>query len=73
MLGDKLKVAEWAEYVSAKTDWERRNLEARIERLGVNLPIQGGTSSIMASGFFNNIRVSADQWKNPLQPIIVVH
>lgn len=28
----------------------------------------------MARGFMNNIRVSKQQsWKNPLQPIIVVH
>lgn len=33
-----------------------------------------GTSSIMACGFMNNIRESLkENWKQPLQPIIVVH
>lgn len=74
MLGDKLKVQEYSLYENAKSDRERKNLKARIERLGVNLPIQGGTSSIMARGFMNNIRESIKQdWKQPLQPIIVVH
>lgn len=74
MLGDKLCVAEYGYWQKAKTDWEKKNLVARIQRLGVNLPIQGGTSSIMASGFMNNIRVSMKEgWKSPLQPIIVVH
>lgn len=37
-------------------------------------PIQGGCSSIMACGFMNNIRQSLkENWKNPLQPLIVVH
>lgn len=74
MLGDKLKVPEFDWYLEAKSEYEKRSLVARIQRLGVNLPIQGGTSSIMASGFMNNIRVSKEEgWKNPLQPIIVVH
>lgn len=74
MLGDKLKVSEYDWYKEAKTTREKSNLESRINRLGVNLPIQGGTSSIMASGFMNNIRESKIcGWKNPLQPIIVVH
>lgn len=74
MLGDRLKVQEYTWYLDAATMWEKKNLEARIQRLGVNLPIQGGTSSIMACGFMNNIRVSKlEGWKNPLQPIIVVH
>lgn len=74
MLGDKLKVVEYNYYTKAKTRFEKANLEARIQRLGVNLPIQGGTSSIMSRGFFNNIRESIKQgWNNPLQPIITVH
>jgi DNA polymerase I-like protein with 3'-5' exonuclease and polymerase domains len=75
MLGDKLRLREFYDYLpKATNDRERNNLIARIKRLGVNLPIQGGTSSIMACGFFNNIRVSKEQgWKTPLQPIIVVH
>lgn len=74
MLGDRLKVQEYTWYLDAATMWEKKNLESRIQRLGVNLPIQGGTSSIMACGFMNNIRVSKlEGWKNPLQPIIVVH
>ena len=74
MLGDKLKVVEYNYYTKAKTIFEKANLEARIQRLGVNLPIQGGTSSIMSRGFFNNIRESIKQgWNNPLQPIITVH
>ena len=75
MLGDKLRVREFYEFLpKAKNKWEEKNLIARIKRLGVNLPIQGGTSSIMACGFFNNIRQSVvEGWKQPLQPIIVVH
>lgn len=74
MLGDKLKVQEYEWLLKATSEREKKNLIARIKRLGVNLPIQGGTSSIMARGFMNNIRVSKQQsWKNPLQPIIVVH
>ena len=75
MLGDKLRVREYYDYLpKAKTERERNNLIARIQRLGVNLPIQGGTSSIMASGFMNNIRTSyKEDWSVPLQPLITVH
>lgn len=73
MLNDKLKIKEYDLWLKA-TPREKNNLKARCERLGVNLPIQGGTASIMASGFFNNIRESIREgWKQPLQPIIVVH
>lgn len=73
MLNDKLKIKEY-ELLQKATPRERNNLVARCQRLGVNLPIQGGTASIMASGFFNNIRESIQEgWKQPLQPIIVVH
>lgn len=74
MLGDKLKVIEW-NYLKKATDRrEKNNLIARIQRLGVNLPIQGGTSTIMQHGFFNNIRQSIKEgWEMPLQPIITVH
>lgn len=74
-LGDKLRLIEYTDYLpKATTDRERGNIIARIERLGTNLPIQGGTSSIMACGFYNNIRKSLEEgWKQPLQPIIVVH
>lgn len=40
-MGDKLKIDEWRFYEKAKTQGEKRNLTARIQRLGVNLPIQG--------------------------------
>ena len=74
MLGDKLKIQEYEWYLDATTEREKKGLVARIQRLGVNLPIQGGTSSIMACGFMNNIRESKrEEWKNPLQPSIVVH
>ena len=73
MLKDKLKIKEY-ELLQTCTPREKNNLQARCQRLGVNLPIQGGTASIMASGFFNNIRESIQEgWKDPLQPIIVVH
>lgn len=73
MLKDKLKIKEY-ELLQTCTPREKNNLTARCQRLGVNLPIQGGTASIMASGFFNNIRESIQEgWKDPLQPIIVVH
>ena len=74
MLGDKLRIAEFTLYKKAKNPREINNLVARIKRLGVNLPIQGGTSSIMARGFMNNIRMSKLLgMKYTLQPIIVVH
>lgn len=74
MLGDKLKVTEYDLLLKSTSEREKKGLIARIQRLGVNLPIQGGTSSIMASGFMNNIRESIKNgWKNILQPIIVVH
>lgn len=38
--GDKLKVEEWKYYLKAKNERERKNQEARIMRLGVNLPIK---------------------------------
>lgn len=46
MLGDKLKVKEYDLWLKATNKWEKNNLESRIRRLGVNLPIQGGTSTI---------------------------
>lgn len=74
MLGDKMRVNIWEEYKYAKTSSEKRQLEQKVKRLGVNMPIQGGTSVIMASGFFNTIRRSYEEgWRLPLQPIIVVH
>jgi hypothetical protein len=75
MLGDKLQLREYVDYLpKATSDRERNNIIARINRLGVNLPIQGGTSTIMACGFNNDIRVSLQEgWKKPLQPLIVVH
>lgn len=74
-LGDKLRLIEYYKYLpKAKSERERGNIIARIQRLGTNLPIQGGTSSIMACGFNNNIRQSIREgWKQVLQPIIVVH
>ena len=42
MLGDKLRLREYYEFLpKAKTKSERNNIIARIQRLGVNLPIQG--------------------------------
>lgn len=77
MLGDTIVVPEYGWLMEAKERGdmaEARRLEARLKRLGVNLPIQGGTSSLMAKGFWNNVRVSLNEgWKCPLVPIIVVH
>ena len=39
MLGDKLQVQEWKYYQAATNQREKKNQEARIQRLGVNLPI----------------------------------
>lgn len=39
MLGDKLQVQEWKYYQAATSQREKKNQEARIQRLGVNLPI----------------------------------
>lgn len=74
MLGDKLKVVEFDWMLKSTSRGEQRNLQARIQRLGVNLPIQGGTAGIMASGFMNTYRESEKQgWKYPLEPYICVH
>jgi DNA polymerase I-like protein with 3'-5' exonuclease and polymerase domains len=70
--GDKLKIEEWKYYLKAKNERERKNQEARIQRLGVNLPIQGGTSTAMSSGFFNDLRV-AKQNSWDLTSFITVH
>ena len=42
MLGDKLLIQEYELWKKSTSEREKKNLEARIERLGVNLPIQGG-------------------------------
>lgn len=47
--GDKLQVDEWKYYKKATTMREKKNLEARIQRLGVNLPIQGQRSAVLGS------------------------
>lgn len=75
MLGDRLWLPEYGFLQQAKNQWEIKDLIAKIKRRGVNYPVQGGTSSIMASGFMNNIRVSLRDPRMPvkLQPIIVVH
>ena len=73
--GDWLQVAEWFDYVKASMTnnvREMKNAEAKINRLGVNLPIQGGTSEAMTSGFWNDIRVSKREgW--PITSFITVH
>lgn len=38
--GDKLKVEEWKYYKAATSEREKKSQEARIKRLGVNLPIK---------------------------------
>ena len=70
--GDRLQVDEWKYYKEAKTEGERRKQRSRIERLGVNLPIQGGTSTAMSSGFFNDLRVAKEEGWN-LTSFITVH
>lgn len=37
MMGDKLKVIEYDLWKKATSNYEKKNLEARIQRLGVNL------------------------------------
>lgn len=39
MLGDKLLIQEYELWKKSTSEREKKNLEARIERLGVNLPI----------------------------------
>lgn len=70
--GDKLQVDEWKYYKAATTSGERTKQKARIERLGVNLPIQGGTSTAMSSGFFNDLRAAKEEGWN-LTSFITVH
>lgn len=54
--GDRLYLREWDYLKKAKDDRERNNIIARIKRLAVNLVIQGGTSTAMASGFYSDVR-----------------
>ena len=70
--GDRLHLPEYDLWKKAKTNWEKKNLEARVKRLAVNLPIQGGTSTAMSSGFFNDIRVAKESGWN-LTSFITVH
>lgn len=59
MLGDKLRIREFYDYLpKAKTQREQQNLIARIKRLGVNLPIQGGTSSIKSNSGNKNYLIA---------------
>lgn len=70
--GDRLHLREYDIWKNTDNSYEKKNLEARIKRLGVNLPIQGGTSCAMASGFFNDIRVAKKEgWT--LTSFITVH
>ena len=70
--GDRLHLREYDLWLKTTNSYEKKNLEARIKRLGVNLPIQGGTSTAMASGFFNDLRVAKENnWT--LTSFITVH
>ena len=70
--GDRLYLKEWDYLKMAKDDKERNNIIARIKRLAVNLVIQGGTSTAMSSGFFNDIREAKKQGWN-LTSLLTVH
>ncbi len=73
--GDWLQPLEWKDYVAAQNSGRRHQIDtqtSKIQRLGVNLPIQGGTSEAMTSGFFNDIRVAKQQgWA--ITSFITVH
>lgn len=72
--GNRLVPIEWEMYKKAGNLKEQRNLIAKIQRLGVNYPIQGSLSSAMASFFFNTYRQSIkENWEYPLEPYICVH
>jgi len=74
MLGDKLKLIDYETMEKSSSQKEKRGLEAAVKRKGVNFAVQGGCAAIMASGFEETIVESIREgWKNPLQPIIVVH
>ena len=72
LFGNKIQPEEWKYYLNAPTQREKKNQEARLKRLGVNLPIQGGTSLAMSSGFNNDLRVAVNQGWN-LTSFITVH
>jgi len=40
LFGDKIQPEEWKYYLEAPTQREKKNLEARLKRLGVNLPMK---------------------------------
>ena len=72
MLGDRIVPDEWKYYNQAKTKREITKIESRLNRLAVNLVIQGGTSTIMSSGFFNDLRCAREEdWT--LTSFITVH
>ena len=72
MLGDKLYLREWDLLQKATSEYEKKNLIARIKRLAVNLVIQGGTSEVMSSGFYNDIRSAKREGWN-LTSLLTVH
>ena len=70
--GDRLYLREWDYMKKAKDDRERNRLKAKVQRLAVNLVIQGGTSTAMSSGFYNDIREAIHQnWA--LTSLLTVH
>ena len=70
--GDRLYLREWDLLKKASSDREKNNLIARVKRLAVNLVIQGGTSTAMSSGFYNDIReAKREGWA--LTSLLTVH
>lgn len=57
--GDRLYLREWDYMKKAKDDRERNGLKAKVQRLAVNLVIQGGTSTAINNivALDSNIRV----------------
>lgn len=72
--GNRLVPIEWEWYKKSTDPRDQRQLKAKIQRLGVNYPIQGSLSSAMCSFFFETYRQSMREgWKYPLEPYIIVH
>jgi DNA polymerase I-like protein with 3'-5' exonuclease and polymerase domains len=57
--GDRLYLREWDYLKKAKDERERNSIKAKIQRLAVNLVVQGGTSTAINNivAFGSNIKV----------------
>lgn len=71
LLGDTLKDEDW-KFVRRSDGSIDRSAEAKVSRHGINYIIQSASATLLASGFWNNIREAKEKGIN-FNPIICVH